>query len=120
MAKIQLMKGDRVIKEVHLGDKTVTIGRDPSNDIHIDNVAVSRFHAELYRQGYTVYVEDLKSTNGTYLNGKFMTWKSGLNHRDRITIGRHVLVFQEEGSDKGNPDDACQTVFMSPEELKKK
>ena len=81
---------------------------------------VSRRHAVIRYHDDALYVEDLKSTNGTYLNGKYMTWKSGLNHRDRITIGRHVLVFHEEGGDKGSPDDACQTVFISPADLKKK
>jgi len=120
MAKIVVMLQDKVLKEIQLGERELRVGRDPGNEIQLDNPIVSRFHAEIYRQGYTIYVEDKKSTNGTFLNGKFLNWKSGLNHRDRITIGKHVLVFLEDGGDKGVRDDASQTVFMTRDELKKK
>jgi len=120
MAKIIVMHGDKVLKEIQLGDRELKVGRDPGNDIQLDNPVVSRLHAEIYRQGYTVYVEDKKSTNGTYLNGKYLNWKSGLNHQDTITIGKHVLKFLEDGKEESTIDDACQTVFMTKEELKKK
>jgi len=120
MAKLVLMLGDKVVKEIQLGKKELVVGRDPGCDIHLDNPLVSRRHAEIYRQGYTVYVEDKKSTNGTFLNGKFLNWKSGLNHQDTITIGKHVLRYLEDGKEESTLDDACQTVFMNVEDLKKK
>ena len=120
MAKILVMHGDRVLKEIQLSERELKVGRDPGNDIHLDNPLVSRFHAEIYRQGCTVYVEDKQSTNGTFLNGKFLNWKSGLNHNDTVTIGRHVLKFLEDGKEESTLDDACQTVFMSGDELKRR
>ncbi len=52
MAKLIVMFKDQTIREVHVGNETLKIGRDSSNHIHLENPAVSRFHAEVYRQGY--------------------------------------------------------------------
>ena len=59
-----------VIKEVQLTKDRTTLGRRPYNDIVIDNLAVSGEHAVLQMTGNEVYLEDLNSTNGTYVNGK--------------------------------------------------
>ncbi len=120
MAKIVVLLKNRVIKEVSIGPQGIKIGRDPDNDIQLDNVAVSRYHAEIYRQGYPFYVEDMKSTNGTFLNGSFMNWKGALNHNDKITIGKHTLVFIEEAKDsldKKPQRDPGATLCLTPEDL---
>jgi pSer/pThr/pTyr-binding forkhead associated (FHA) protein len=91
------------LREVHVGNEPLKIGRDRSNHIHLDNPAVSRFHAEVYRQGFPFFVEDKKSTNGVYVNGVLIKWKSGLKDGDQITIGKHTLVFKHDpGDDPGN------------------
>jgi pSer/pThr/pTyr-binding forkhead associated (FHA) protein len=59
-----------VIKEVQLTKDRTTLGRRPYNDIVIDNLAVSGEHAVLQMTGSEVHLEDLNSTNGTYVNGK--------------------------------------------------
>ena len=102
MAKLIVMFKDQTISEVHVGKETLKIGRDSSNHIHLENPAVSRFHAEIYRQGYPFFVEDKNSTNGVYVNGVKINWKSGIQDNDRITIGKHTLVFKEESGD--HPD----------------
>ena len=99
MAKLIVMFKDQTIREVHAGNEKVKIGRDPSNHIHLENPAVSRFHAEIYRQGYPFFVEDKDSTNGVYVNDVLINWKSGIKDGDRITIGKHTLVFQEDPGD---------------------
>jgi len=120
MAKVVVLFKNKVIKEVAIGPQGLKIGRDPDNDIQIDNIAVSRHHAEIYRQGYPYYVEDMKSTNGITLNGSVLSWKSGLNNNDKVTIGKHTLVFVEE--EKDNLDkkpqlDVNETLCLSPEDL---
>jgi len=119
MAKLIVMLKDKVLKEVQVGPQGVKVGREPDNEIQLENPAVSRCHAEIYRQGYPFYIEDKKSTNGTYLNGAFVTWKAALSHNDKITIGKHTLVFIEEAKD--NPDkkkvNANETLYLSPEDL---
>ncbi|NIQ98380.1 MAG: FHA domain-containing protein [Desulfuromonadales bacterium] len=120
MAKIVVIFKNKVLKEVAIGPNGIKIGREPDNDIQIDNIAVSRCHAEIYRQGYPYFIEDLKSTNGTYLNGRFLNWKSGLNDKDKITIGKHTLLFIEEakdGSGKKPRRDATETLCLTPEDL---
>jgi pSer/pThr/pTyr-binding forkhead associated (FHA) protein len=62
-----------VIKEVQLTKDRTTLGRRPYNDIVIDNLAVSGEHAVLQMSGNEVYLEDLNSTNGTYINGKVLS-----------------------------------------------
>ena len=119
MAKIVVKFKGQLVKEVAIGPKGITIGRNPDNDIQIDNIAVSRQHARIYRQGYAFYIEDLKSTNGVFLNGKLLNWKSGLNHNDQISIGKHTLVFVEEPKDRpaGKAPSADETLHLTPDDL---
>ena len=102
MAKLIVMFKDQTLREVHVGNETIKVGRDSSNHIHLENPAVSRFHAEIYRQGFPFFVEDKNSTNGVHVNDVLINWKSGIKDGDRVTIGKHTLVFREESAD--HPD----------------
>lgn len=84
-----------VIKEVQLTKDRTTLGRRPYNDIVIDNLAVSGEHAVLQLLGNEVYVEDLNSTNGTYVNGKAVK-KQLLQNNDTIEIGKYKIKFVGE------------------------
>jgi len=99
MAKVIVSLGGQILKEVIIQEDSTKVGRDATNHIHLNNPAVSRFHAEIYRQGWSYFVEDLKSTNGTYLNGNFVSWKIGLNDNDKISIGKFTLTFRLEPRD---------------------
>ena len=87
-----------VIKEVQLTKDRTTLGRRPYNDIVIDNLAVSGEHAVLQMSGADVFLEDLNSTNGTYVNGKAIK-KQQLQGGDSIEIGKYKIKFVHEGSD---------------------
>lgn len=82
-----------VIKEVALTKERTTLGRRPYNDIVIDNLAVSGEHAVLLMNGAEVFIEDLNSTNGTYVNGKAVK-KQLLQNSDSIEIGKYRIRFQ--------------------------
>jgi len=84
-----------VIKEVQLSKDRTSLGRRPYNDIVIDNLAVSGEHAVLQMSGTEVYVEDLNSTNGTYVNGKAVK-KQLLQHADVVEIGKYKISFVAE------------------------
>ena len=84
-----------VIKEVQLTKDRTTLGRRPYNDIVIDNLAVSGEHAVLQMSGHEVYIEDLNSTNGTYINGKAVK-KQLLANNDTIEIGKYKIKFINE------------------------
>jgi pSer/pThr/pTyr-binding forkhead associated (FHA) protein len=81
-----------VIKEVQLTKDRTTVGRRPYNDIVIDNLAVSGEHAVLQMMGSEVYLEDLNSTNGSYVNGKAVK-KQLLQNNDTVEIGKYKIKF---------------------------
>lgn len=86
-----------VIKEVQLTKDRTSLGRRPYNDIVIDNLAVSGEHAVLQMSGNEVFVEDLNSTNGTYLNGKAVK-KQQLSNGDTVEIGKYKIKYVNEAA----------------------
>lgn len=72
----------------------VTIGRHPDSDVFLDDITVSRRHAELRRVGDGYEVHDIGSLNGTYLN-RHRTERAGLRGGDELQIGKFKLVFVE-------------------------
>ena len=89
-----------VIKEVQLTKDRTTLGRRPYNDIVIDNLAVSGEHAVLQMSGNEVYIEDLNSTNGTYVNGKAIK-KQLLQNSDTLEIGKYKIKYINEAAAPG-------------------
>jgi len=101
MAKVIVTISGRNLKEFPIPrGKALTIGRDQSNMLRLDNPAVSRRHAKIVKQGWPYYLEDLKSTNGTMLNGKPIEEKATLKHNDKVGIGKFVLVFRDDDGDQ--------------------
>ena len=89
-----------VIKEVQLTKDRTSLGRRPYNDIVIDNLAVSGEHAVLQLSGNDVHLEDLNSTNGTYVNGKAVK-KQLLRNNDVVEIGKYKIKYVNEAADAG-------------------
>ncbi|MBX3632801.1 MAG: FHA domain-containing protein [Simplicispira sp.] len=87
-----------VIKEVELTKERTTLGRRPYNDIVIDNLAVSGEHAALHMAGNDVAIEDLHSTNGTYVNGKAVS-RHELRNGDTLEVGKYKIRFFNEAED---------------------
>ncbi len=100
MPKVIVSIDEVVIKEVQLTKDRTTLGRRPYNDVVIDNLAVSGEHAVLQMMGADVHIEDLNSTNGTYINGKAVK-KQLLRHNDTIEIGKHKIKFLNEQAGAG-------------------
>jgi len=97
MAKITITNREKDINELALSEGTVTIGRNKDNDIQIDDIAVSAYHAKLVSFFKPTYIQDLRSTNGTYVNGKRIM-EHTLSHGDIITIGKHKIFFDKEST----------------------
>jgi pSer/pThr/pTyr-binding forkhead associated (FHA) protein len=89
-----------VIKEVQLTKDRTTLGRRPYNDIVIDNLAISGEHAVIQLSGNEVTLEDLNSTNGTYINGKAVK-KQVLANDDTIEIGKYKIKYANEQQEAG-------------------
>jgi pSer/pThr/pTyr-binding forkhead associated (FHA) protein len=88
-----------------------TIGRLPDNDVRIDNPAVSGHHSLIINILNDSFLEDLNSTNGTYVNGKLIK-KHALQHGDVITIGHHQLRFADEQTSDTEQDEFEKTMVI--------
>jgi predicted component of type VI protein secretion system len=104
MGKLTLTLDGAVIAEYTMDKERYTLGRLPDNDIHIDNLAVSGHHALIINILKDSFLEDLNSTNGTYVNGKLVK-KHPLKDGDVITIGKHSLKYSAGGAAAGAGDD---------------
>ncbi len=92
MPKIILSLDNNKIKEFELNKSETTIGRRSSNDIQIQNLAVSGKHARIVINANDTVLEDLNSTNGTYVNGRLIK-KQALDDQDEIIIGKYKLEY---------------------------
>lgn len=95
MAKLIVAIDGVVIKEVPLSKERTTLGRRPYNDIVIDNLAISGEHAVLHMAGDSVEIEDLGSTNGTYVNGQPVK-RQALHTGDTVEVGKYKIRFMHE------------------------
>lgn len=111
MPKMIVSIDEVVIKEVQLTKDKTTLGRRPYNDIVIDNLAVSGEHAVLQMTAGEVFLEDLNSTNGSYLNGKAVK-KQQLQNGDTIEIGKYKIKFVADAA--GNNFDKTMVMKARP------
>jgi pSer/pThr/pTyr-binding forkhead associated (FHA) protein len=112
MARMILSLNGQVLAEYNLSKERYTVGRLPDNDIRIDNPAVSGHHSLVINILNDAFLEDLNSTNGTYVNGKLIK-KHALAHGDVVTIGHHQLRFIETDLD-GEEETFEKTMVISP------
>ncbi len=77
-------------------NSSVKLGRNEDNDIVLNHISISRNHAEIYLENGDFYIKDLKSTNGTYLNGTPVEKPLKLTEGDRIFIGNTKLLFYRD------------------------
>ena len=112
MANIKLKFNGEVIQEIQLTKEATTIGRKPDNDIHLDNLAVSGHHAKLLTILSDSFIEDLGSTNGTYVNGTLIK-KQALKNGDVVKIGKHELAYINEAASSSD-DDFEKTMIINP------
>ena len=111
MARLILSLDGQVMAEYNMNKERYTIGRLPDNDIRIDNPAVSGHHSLIINILNDSFLEDLNSTNGTYVNGKLIK-KHALQHGDVVTCGHHQLRFVED--DTAQQDEFEKTMVIQP------
>jgi FHA domain len=97
MAKIIVSLDDNLIKVVPLDKDRMTLGRRPYNDIVVDNLAVSGEHAALQIIGHDYFIEDLNSTNGTYINEQKVK-RQILKNGDTIEIGKYAIKYVQDSA----------------------
>ena len=106
MAKLILSMDGLVLKEIPLSKERTSIGRKPHNDIQIDNLAISGEHAIIVCILQDAFLEDLNSTNGTYVNGQPIK-KHVLKDNDIVELGKYRLKFLRDDV----PDFVGQSTF---------
>lgn len=116
MAKLVILKDGDLVAETPLGAKKLTIGRDAESDIRLNDLSVSRCHARLVRVFNDYYLEDLKSTNGTFLNERQVS-KHMLKSGDLLRIGSFTLrlMNQDESADDAVEAEMDRTMVMAPD-----
>ena len=116
MARLILSLDGQTLAEYNMTKERYTIGRLPDNDIRIDNAAVSGHHSLIINILNDSFLEDLNSTNGTYVNGKLIK-KHALQHGDVITAGHHQLRYVDDEvqeTDVGPDDEFQKTMVIEP------
>lgn len=114
MAKLILSLNDKVLGEFPVNKECITLGRKKDNDIQVDNLSVSGHHAQLITILNDSFLEDLNSTNGTYVNSKLIK-KHALQDNDIITLGKHQLRYVNELANKMPEDDFERTMIIRPD-----
>lgn len=113
MAKLVLSFNGDIVTEYELDKEVLTIGRKPDNDIHIDNLAVSGNHAKVLTILNDSFIEDLGSTNGTFVGGNKIT-KHALQNGESIVIGKHELKYVNESA-TGEEGEFEKTMIIRPD-----
>lgn len=111
MARLILSLDSQILAEYNMSKERYTIGRLPDNDVRIDNPAVSGHHSLIINILNDSFLEDLNSTNGTYVNGKLIK-KHALQHGDVITIGHHQLRFADQQTSDTEQDEFEKTMVI--------
>jgi len=112
MAKMIIKFNDVVIDQIVLKQGDMNIGRRPGSEILLDNMAVSGNHASIFTIGEDSFVQDLNSTNGTFVNNKRIS-KHHLEHNDVITIGNHSRPCLNDKAAESDTD-VAKTVIINP------
>lgn len=110
MATLILSLENKFLKQYPLDKALTTIGRRTTNDIHIDNLAVSGEHAAISKIGKDYYIEDLASTNGTLVNAQRIK-KHFLQHADIIELGKYQIKYINEAASSNLGEEAGGSGF---------
>ncbi len=113
MSKLILSIDGAILKEIPLTKERTTIGRKPHNDIQIDNLAISGEHAVIITIYNDSFLEDLNSTNGTFVNNQSIK-KHFLQNGDVITLGKYSLKYVSDVVHSPRNDDFERTLIFRP------
>lgn len=108
-SKLILALDGEILREYQIDRSYMSIGRKHENDIQLNDLTVSGRHALISQSGNHIYVEDLNSTNGTLVNGNYIS-KASLKHGDVVQIGHHLFTFFDDDKEAYEP-----TMFIKAE-----
>jgi DNA-binding winged helix-turn-helix (wHTH) protein len=101
--KLTIKRNDGSYLELEWDKQILTIGRDSANDLIIDHALASRKHARFERKETGYYIHDLKSTNGTLVNGQLIQDTHMLHHQDIIIVADTIITFHDSDATARGP-----------------
>ncbi len=115
MAKLVIKLNDEVLDHLEIKQGDMKIGRKPGCDVVLDNLAVSGEHANIFTIGDDSFIQDLNSTNGTFINNKRIT-KHHLHNGDHVVIGKHTLIYLTEHATVSEhlTEEFAKTIVINP------
>jgi predicted component of type VI protein secretion system len=115
MAKLIVKLNNDVLDHIEVKQGDMKIGRKPGCDVVLDNLAVSGEHANIFTIGDDSFIQDLNSTNGTFINNKRIT-KHHLHSGDQVVIGKHTLVYftDQQTATERPTEEFAKTVIINP------
>jgi len=116
MARLILSLNGQQMAEYNMSKERYTIGRLPDNDVRIDNPTVSGHHSLIINILNDSFLEDLNSTNGTYVNGKLIK-KHALQHGDVVTVGKHQLRYVDSDQADAQDDEFVRTMVIDSSDI---
>ena len=117
MARLILSLNGQTMAEYNMSKERYTIGRLPDNDVRIDNATVSGNHSLIINILNDSFLEDLNSTNGTYVNGKLIK-KHALQHGDVVTVGKHQLRYVDaDAVEEEDDDEFARTMVIDSSDV---
>jgi two-component system NtrC family sensor kinase len=117
MAHVRIISGGNKGAVLKLKQDKTTIGRSPENDIVLSDPSVSRMHAQIIFRNNNYYIQDLNSTQGTYVNDVRNNYEMLLSEDDAIRLGATTLLFNHEPPSIVAPskeDDSLRTPLGAP------
>jgi pSer/pThr/pTyr-binding forkhead associated (FHA) protein len=117
MTRLQLYRGKSSLAEIVLAHERTTLGRRPYNDIVLEHWSVSGEHVVFLLKGESVWVEDLHSSNGTFLNGRALAQAEPLGAQDLLEIGpyRFLLVTDSDMKQLSTAQAAKSVAVSTPD-----
>lgn len=104
--KLVVVFGGKTVERKEVEAERYVIGRSQDCDLVIDNLGISRQHSEIVMEAGVPIIKDMKSNNGTYVNGKRIT-RYNLNDGDEIAIGKFTITFQQDQSQQPEEEEAA-------------
>lgn len=118
MPRLILSLNGQTMAEYNMTKERYTIGRLADNDVRIDNATVSGHHSLIINILNDSFLEDLNSTNGTYVNGKLIK-KHALQHGDVVTVGKHQLRYVDTDAveEEDDDDEFARTMVIDSSDI---
>ncbi|MEW5851123.1 MAG: FHA domain-containing protein [Myxococcota bacterium] len=114
MPRLTIYREGEPVREQVITRVVTALGRHTDNDVVLDDLALSRFHARLEKRDDHHVVVDLGSQNGVYVNGQRISGEQILQPGDRIGMGRYVAVYDQDGARKNESGHRSGVDFPAP------